>query len=300
MNKKNTTTQVKDVMTKSVITIRIDDTVLKAKELMRDKGISGIPVVDNQQFLLGIISIADLIDALENNDLHSAVKNYMSPRVISLGWNATVGQALKAFRENRFGRFPVVDEKGKVVGILTQGDVATRLASILGIDSVETEGEVKVQDEILPILKRDSLPQTFQHKIIYGDFERTGEGASSLKGILTWLGVSRGIVRRSAIAVYEAEMNVMLHANGGRIEAVITTEEITIVVEDKGPGIPDLNQAMQKGFSTASNEARRMGFGAGMGLPNIKKSADTFHIESSPKGTKLIVKILLTEGTLTP
>lgn len=131
------------------------------------------------------------------------------------------------------------------------------------------------------------------YDIVASDFVRAGEAASKIKRLLQQLGVEPGIIRRAAIAAYEAEMNVVIHSYGGRIAANITADSIEILCEDSGPGIPDIEKALQEGYSTASEDIREMGFGAGMGLPNIRRSAEEFSIESAcGQGTRLQVKIL--------
>lgn len=125
-----------------------------------------------------------------------------------------------------------------------------------------------------------------------GDFTRAGYASSSIKKTLKQLGVAPAVVRRVVIAVYEAEVNIVAHADGGKITADIEPEGINVVLADKGPGIPDVEKAMQKGFSTASKEVREMGFGAGMGLPNIKENADSLKIETVVgEGTTLYIYI---------
>jgi len=112
------------------------------------------------------------------------------------------------------------------------------------------------------------------------DFARAGEASGSLKKTLKTLGFSPDLVRRVAIAMYEAEINMVIHAQGGEITATVTPEELVIVFADVGPGIPDISLAMTAGFSTATDDVRDMGFGAGMGLPNIKKYADDLEIQT--------------------
>lgn len=120
----------------------------------------------------------------------------------------------------------------------------------------------------------------FRYVVDGNDFTIAGENSSKLKRELRRLGMSPEIIRRVAIAMYEAEINMVIHANGGVIDAEITPDKIHIVFADKGPGIPDTKMAMQEGFSTASNEVRELGFGAGMGLPNIKKNSDEMTIDT--------------------
>ncbi len=126
------------------------------------------------------------------------------------------------------------------------------------------------------------------------DFTRAGEASSDVKKKLKQMGVSPEAVRKVAIAMYEGEINMVIHANGGEITVTITPEEICMVLDDVGPGIPDVDLAMQAGYSTAPDEIRSLGFGAGMGLPNMKKYTDSMEIDTRiGEGTKItmVVKI---------
>lgn len=113
------------------------------------------------------------------------------------------------------------------------------------------------------------------------DFTRAGEASSNVKRKLKQIGVPPDVVRRTAIAMYEGEINMVIHANGGRITVTIGPEDITIVLADIGPGIPDVEKAMQAGYSTAPDNIRNLGFGAGMGLPNMKKYTDEMNIDTT-------------------
>jgi serine/threonine-protein kinase RsbT len=125
-----------------------------------------------------------------------------------------------------------------------------------------------------------------------GDFSNAGRASTSIKEALKHLGVPFAVVRRIAIASYEAEMNCVMHAEHGRMFLKVSPEAVTIEVVDKGPGIGDISLAMQEGYSTATPEMRELGFGAGMGLPNIKRNADTFEIASDVgKGTRLLIRV---------
>ncbi len=112
------------------------------------------------------------------------------------------------------------------------------------------------------------------------DFTRAGEASGTVKSKLRQIGVSPDAVRRTAIALYEGEINLVIHAGGGEIDVEITPEEIKMVLSDKGPGIANVEKAMTEGFSTASENIRSLGFGAGMGLPNMKKYSDDMRIET--------------------
>lgn len=119
-----------------------------------------------------------------------------------------------------------------------------------------------------------------KYEISPDDFTRAGEASSDVKGKLKQLGVSPEAVRKVAIAMYEGEINMVIHANGGEITVEITPVEIKMILADVGPGIPDVEKAMKAGYSTAPDEVRSLGFGAGMGLPNMKKYTDDMNIET--------------------
>ena len=124
------------------------------------------------------------------------------------------------------------------------------------------------------------------------DFTCAGEASGKIKRSLKDLGFDANLIRKVAIAVYEAEINMVIHAEGGVIDATITPECITVVLADKGPGIPDVDLAMQEGYSTAPENVRSLGFGAGMGLPNIKKYTDEMNIDTViGVGTTITLKI---------
>ena len=119
-----------------------------------------------------------------------------------------------------------------------------------------------------------------EFEVAGGDFERAGEASAKIKRMLQRLGIAADIVRRIAIGTYEAEMNVIIHAGGGKVAAEVFTDATEITVTDGGPAIPDIEKALQEGWSTAPEYARQMGFGAGMGLPNMVKCSDKFDIQS--------------------
>ena len=126
------------------------------------------------------------------------------------------------------------------------------------------------------------------------DFSLAGEASSSVRKKLVQLGVDPVLVKKTAIAMYEAEINAVIHANGGVSDVEIDSEKIVVKIKDTGPGIPDLELAMQEGWSTATDSIREMGFGAGMGLPNMKRYADKLEIETEVgKGTTIIIVVYL-------
>ena len=113
-----------------------------------------------------------------------------------------------------------------------------------------------------------------------GDLVQAGEASSQMKMTLKKLGLPPEIIRKASVCMYEGEINMVIHAHGGKITVTVDDDAVTMVLADVGPGIPDVEKAMQEGYSTASNEVRELGFGAGMGLPNIKKNADEMKIDT--------------------
>lgn len=123
-------------------------------------------------------------------------------------------------------------------------------------------------------------PLHMHYEVDGSDFTTAGETSSKVKKLLNTLGFDPTAVRKTAIAMYEGEINMVIHANGGSIDVDITPDKITAVLKDTGPGIKDIEKAMQEGYSTADNNVRELGFGAGMGLPNMKKYSDDMKIET--------------------
>ena len=128
------------------------------------------------------------------------------------------------------------------------------------------------------------------------DYTRAGEASAQLKNVMRKLGISPDIIRRVSIAMYEGEINMVIHANGGVIEVEIDSACISISLIDAGPGIEEIDLAMKEGYSTATDKVRAMGFGAGMGLPNMKKNSDYMKIDSiQGAGTTVYIKIAIGE-----
>ncbi len=133
---------------------------------------------------------------------------------------------------------------------------------------------------------------TYEYDVSGDDFSKAGTASQDIKKKLQQLGVPVAIIKRTAIAMFEAEINMVIHAHGGKASVDIDEDKIIIVMEDHGPGIPDIELAMQPGYSTATAEARDLGWGAGMGLPNMKRNSDFMHIDSTVGvGTKVTMEI---------
>jgi anti-sigma regulatory factor (Ser/Thr protein kinase) len=179
-----------------------------------------------------------------------------------------------------------------LAGTITREGIIRSLLKRLEIDYREEEIRHYRSSHVFEDMFADKTSLTFQYYVVGQDFNRAGESASALKKALKRLEIHPEIARRIAIAVYEAEMNVVIFARGGEITAEVDPNQIRIKVEDSGPGIPDIEKAMRPGYSTAPDWVRELGFGAGMGLNNIKKCVDEMNITSTVgKGTHLEMSV---------
>ena len=139
-----------------------------------------------------------------------------------------------------------------------------------------------------------SEPLSFRFTVEGDDFTSAGQASVQVKKSLRQLGLPPELIRRVSIAMYEGEINMVIHAGGGEAEVQVAEDGITIVLEDHGPGIADIEQAMQAGFSTAPDAIRSLGFGAGMGLPNMKRYTDYMDIQSEVgRGTRIVMRVNL-------
>lgn len=137
----------------------------------------------------------------------------------------------------------------------------------------------------------------YVYEVEKDDFVRAGEASSNMKKVLRQLGIDSGVIRKISIATYEAEMNIVIHSIGGQIILEVTPGYVKVVACDRGPGIIDMELAMQEGYSTATDKVREMGFGAGMGLPNMKRCSDRFNMRSTiGKGTEIVMEVDLKAG----
>jgi len=286
---------VENAMNKNVISVKENLQVSEIRDILKLNKISGLPVMDDENNLIGIISLEDFIKCLLTRNENALIKDKMTKDVVTLYPDEPLIHAINKFNKYGYGRFPVIDRKTKkIIGILTKGDIIRALLKALEIDYHEEELKKYRASHIFNDIIAEKFILTLEYKIPGKDFKKGGEAASSLKKNLARLGIKPQILRRIAIATYEAEMNIVIFTNGGRIIANIFPDVIKILAIDDGPGIADIEKAMQPGFSTAPPEIRELGFGAGMGLPNIKKCSDEMNIKSElGKGTQLefIVKL---------
>jgi CBS domain-containing protein/anti-sigma regulatory factor (Ser/Thr protein kinase) len=286
--------KIEQVMTKKVVTVSPDDPISQLKEVLRVNRISGAPVLKDGE-LVGIISIEDVLKALELGAISASVSEKMTTNVQTLFADENVIQAVTKFGRLGFGRLPVVDREGRLVGILTQGDIARGLLRQLEMDYREEEIHRYRASHIFEDIASDQTGLILRYQVQARNFARCGEAASKLKRALERLGAKPTEVRRVAVVSYEAETNLVIHTTkGGELLAEIQPEKIRIIAVDHGPGIADVEKALQPGFSTAPDWIRELGFGAGMGLSNIKACSDQMVFDSKVGvGTRLEVIIRL-------
>jgi len=242
-----------------------------------------------------LISLEDFIKWLASGQNDCPIAEKMSRKVETVFEDSPLLEAVSRFDRFRFGRFPVIGRKDeKLVGIITKGDIIEGLLKKLEVEYQEEEIYTYRASHIFEDIVADKAILRFQYWVKGKDFEHAGECASGLKKTLKRLGFHPQVVRRVAIATYEAEMNMIIFAEEGEIIAEVEPDRLKIRVQDIGPGIEDIEKAMQPGYSTAPEWVRELGFGAGMGLDNIKNCSDEMSINSTVgKGTQLEIGISL-------
>jgi CBS domain-containing protein/anti-sigma regulatory factor (Ser/Thr protein kinase) len=271
--------KIEQIMSRNVITVTPDCSIAELKEILRVKRISGVPVVERGA-LVGVISIDNVIRALEKGEMAARVGQKMTVHPLMVRAEESVVSAVQLFARYGYGRFPVVDGQGRLVGIITHGDVVRGLLKQMEVQWHAGEAQRQRASHIFEGIESDQTILTLHYSIKKHDFAHGGESSSKIKRALERLGGVPGIVRRVAVATYEAEMNVMIHSDGGEIIAQVQPEVIQVTTLDRGPGIPDIEQALRPGYSTAPDWIRDLGFGAGMGLANIKACTDEMKLTS--------------------
>lgn len=290
---------VKEVMSPNLKTFNADMQMKDVLDVARQARISGAPVIKNGE-LVGVLSMEDLLECLINSDIEAPASKYMSSELITVRVTDPVVEALKVFVNTGVGRLPVVDQEGHLQGILTKGDISRGLLHALQQDYANEELRTYRASHLFEDIESDRSSLILRYNIKQGDFTQGGAASSNIKKALLRLGASPQLARRCGIAVYEAEMNLIIHTtNGGVIRVEIEPHMISIRVVDDGPGIEDISRALQPGFSTATEQIRELGFGAGMGLVNISRCVDEMVVRPSlENGTLLKMRIFLDKSEI--
>jgi CBS domain-containing protein/anti-sigma regulatory factor (Ser/Thr protein kinase) len=286
--------KVQDAMDRKVVMATSSTPMSQLRPMLRKNRIAGIPVMEDDT-LVGVISVEDMLNWMAAGAEDCPIQDRMTRSVKCLYADEPLIHAVRGLRELGFFHFPVLDRKsGKVVGVITREDVITCLLCKLEIEYQEEEVRHYRASHIFEDIVADKCALLFHYYLVGQNFKGAGACSSGLKKTLKRLGVHPDIVRRTAIATYEAEINTVIYANAGEVTAKVDTNQIRIVVEDQGPGIPDIAKALQPGFSTAPDWVRVLGFGAGMGLHNIQNCADEMNLTSEVgQGVRLEITIAI-------
>lgn len=296
------TTRVESVMASDVIVLNPDMSMSEVKSILRLKKVAGAPVMEGDR-ILGVISLSDIMDAMERGRMETLAADNMTKEVKTVLKDAPVTEAIQNLGRQGFGRLPVVDRDGKLVGIVTTGTIIKALLHEMDVSFQKKEAE-KIQtyraSHIFEDISSDDTSLVLRYVVDDKDFSNAGKASSLIKRSLQRLGVLPSIIRRVAVAVYEAEMNLVIHTDvGGEITVEIRQDRLRISAVDHGPGIEDLEKVLQPGYSTAPEWIRDMGFGAGMGLANIKRCSDIMSLRSELGGsTRLDIVFLFGQNSL--
>ena len=289
--------RVRDAMCKQPITARPTDTLRTIQLLMKKGRFSGVPITQDGK-LLGVVSIEDIINALDKGHINEAAEKWMTRDPATLRDHYSLVRAVAEFDRYGFGRFPVLDTGDRLVGLITRGDVTNCL-----MQQLARRAEEAVAHEAALVAERQADEKShrtvIRANIRSGDFDSAGRVSQRMRQLLRNRGIDPDARRRAAIVAYEAETNIIIHSVGGELRVVIDPERVIIDAMDQGPGSENLELAMQEGWSTAGPLARQLGFGAGMGLVNIKKCSDEFEVRSElGTGTHLHSEIWLKKAEL--
>jgi CBS domain-containing protein/anti-sigma regulatory factor (Ser/Thr protein kinase) len=292
--------RVRDAMTRPSVTAGPGDSLRTIQHLMKSRRISGMPILQDG-VPVGLVSIEDIINALDQGHINEPAARWMTRNIVTLRDHFSLVRAVAEFDRHGFGRFPVLNSAGELVGIITRGDITSclmqhlekRAEEVAAREAAQTTGQAQDSEMAEPVVLRAEVKA--------GDYDSAGKVSQRMRQILRIRGVDPDIQRRAAIVAYEAETNIIIHSIGGDLSVAVTPGKVVIEATDRGPGIENIELAMQEGWSTAGPLARELGFGAGMGLPNIRKCSDKFEIKSEMgAGTRLYSEVLLHKAVPPP
>lgn len=284
--------KVRDVMTRKVFAVTKTCTMRDVQTIMKNNAISGVPIVDDRH-VIGLVSVHDIMNAFEQNWMQDPVADHMTTGVKTVGEEQPLSFAMSAFEKFPYRRFPVVSHKNELVGMVTPRNINVALIQELSrqLSAIEDEG-----GQISPAASPETVVFYRTYRIARYDFESGGKASAELREQLRARGVAPKTIRRAAVACYELEINIIAHSHGGTLTLYVDGNRARITANDFGPGIPDVDEAMTEGYSTANDWIRSQGFGAGMGLPNTKRLADEFAIQSGVEmGTMVKAVVYLGE-----
>ncbi len=272
-------------MSASLVTAKKTDSLRTIQKLMKQANITGVPIVDEKR-LLGVVSMHDILTAFDNGTIDETAVGHMTKDIKVLEDDMPLSFAINYFNKYGYGRFPVLNKNKEICGIITMRDINTTLLS--EVNRVVEQ----LEDELNKNTNDDLGVESLQYYVVSHDFENAGRASTEIKKLLKTHGLDSKLIRRVAVASYELEMNLVVHSSGGKMVFRMDEKEVLVSTADTGPGIPDVNQALEVGYTTANDWIRSLGFGAGMGLPNVKRVSDDFSISSEVgEGTTVEARI---------
>lgn len=290
--------KVQDAMDVNFTTVNSLTTIKSLRDILRRKRILGVPVVDEGK-LVGIVSIEDYVESMEQGKLNETVGSIMTKNVVTIFADEPLINAVRNFEQYHYTRFPVLTRgENKLVGIVSKIDTIKGILKKLEV-AYDDKSDKKhpATRSLINELVADSVSLELKYKVEGKNFEKAGSASTRLKKSLTKLGISSQITRRITISTYEAEINIVSYTDKGEITARVNPDNVKVIISDSGPGIEDVAQAMTPGYSNAPGWVRELGFGAGMGLPNMKKFSDEMKVDTVlGKGTIVELVFYLDEG----
>ena len=282
--------KIKDVMTRRVKTVGKYSSMRDIQHIMKEERITGVPVTEGNR-LLGIVSMEDLLSTMDRGKIEESAQEHMTRNVIVLEEDMPLSFAINYMDKYHYGRFPVLNMHKELVGIITSRDIVNHLL-------LEMNQEMTRLEDLIPKKEQEGNgPEEMNFICHRYDFENAGKASTEIKKAMKKRQVDRKIIRRIAVASYELEINQVVHSVGGHMQFHLNDDSVKIVATDTGPGIENVQNALTEGFSTANDWIRSLGFGAGMGLPNVMRVSDDFNIESTPGKGTVVTSLIYTNTT---
>ncbi|MBI9097137.1 MAG: CBS domain-containing protein [Spirochaetaceae bacterium] len=288
--------EVRSIMWTDFYTLHPHDMMSKVRKVMQRNRNTLVPIVLDKK-LIGTLTIDNYIKWLNSKEKDKPVTRYMNVDSVTLHPQEPVISALRKMSDSKSIRVAVVEpESNELVGVICRCNLFEDILTQFDIVYKDEQVRHYRASHIFEDVQADAVNISLLFHVADTPMEFGGEIASSIRTALQNLGVNSDMIRRAGIASYEAEMNLLAYAGGGEFQVDVNPKHIKIVISDRGPGIPDVKQAMEPGYSTAPDWVRELGFGAGMGLNNIDDCSDIFKIRSEVGvGTKLVIVIDLEE-----
>lgn len=267
--------KIRTVMNRRLYPVTRRESLRRAQLLMKTHDLRMLPVAESGR-LYGLVSMSDILQALEGRYIHEACGLHMRSHVVALESDMPLSFAITYFGRYGFNAFPVLNRSRLLVGTVGMRDVNL---SLLGAMSQELRRLERDRDADPPAAVGDYYLR--EYRIEPRDLANAGKASNAIRRELVRREFARALIRRIAVAAYELEMNLVVHSNGGTLSIMIGGGKVEITARDEGPGIADVEWALRDGTTTADDWIRSLGFGAGMGLPNVRRAADVFDLRSA-------------------